>query len=42
MEENPENDFQENMLKSEILGKVLFPGSVIQKRVSELGNINNE
>jgi len=38
MEENPENNFQENLLKSNILGKILFSSSVIQERVSELGN----
>ena len=43
MEENPENDFQENILKSDILGKILFSSSVIQERVYELGNeINND
>ncbi len=38
MEENPENHFQENILKSDILGKILFSSSVIQERVFELGN----
>jgi hypoxanthine phosphoribosyltransferase len=38
MEENPENHFQENILKSDILGKILFSSSVIKGRVYELGN----
>lgn len=38
MEENPEKHFQENILKSDILGKILFPSSIIQEKVYELGN----
>jgi hypoxanthine phosphoribosyltransferase len=38
MEENPEIHFKENILKSDILGKILFSSSVIQERVYELGN----
>jgi hypoxanthine phosphoribosyltransferase len=38
IEENPENHFQENILKSDILGKILFSSSVIKGRVYELGN----
>jgi hypoxanthine phosphoribosyltransferase len=37
--ESTENQNIKNLLSSEILGNVLFPGSVIQKRVSELGNL---
>ncbi|MCL4378612.1 MAG: hypoxanthine phosphoribosyltransferase [Actinobacteria bacterium] len=39
MDNSTENYNYKNLLSSEILGKVLFPSSVIQKRVSELGNL---
>lgn len=37
MEKYEENQNQNNLVNSEILGKVLFPSSVIQKKVTELG-----
>jgi hypoxanthine phosphoribosyltransferase len=36
--ENFKNTLNSNLLKSEILGKILFPSSVINDKVSELGN----
>ena len=36
--ENIKNTLNSNLLKSEILGKILFPSSVINDKVSELGN----
>jgi len=36
--ENFKNTLNNNLLKSEVLGKILFPGSVINDKVSELGN----
>ena len=36
--ENFKNTLNSNLLKSEVLGKILFPSSVINDRVSELGN----
>lgn len=36
--ENFKNTINSNLLKSEVLGKILFPGSVINDKVSELGN----
>jgi len=36
--ENFKNSINGNLLKSEILGKILFPSSVINDKVSELGN----
>lgn len=39
MDNSTESHNYKNLLSSEILGKVLFPSSVIQKRVSELGNL---
>ena len=36
--ENIKNTLNGNLLKSEVLGKVLFPSSVINDKVSELGN----
>ncbi len=35
--ENPINNNLQNLTASTIIGKVLFPGSVIQKRITELG-----
>lgn len=39
--EKPDNDKTDtlNLIKNPVLGKVLFPGSVIQTRISELGKI---
>ena len=34
MEKNPEYNLQENLLKSDILGKILFSSSMIRERVS--------
>lgn len=36
--ENFKNILNSNLLKSEVLGKILFPSSVINDKVSELGN----
>ena len=36
--ENFKNTLNSNLLKSEVLGKILFPSSVINDKVSELGN----
>lgn len=36
--ENIKNTLNSNLLKSEVLGKILFPSSVINDKVSELGN----
>ena len=36
--ENFKNTLNSNLLKSEVLGRVLFPSSVINDKVSELGN----
>lgn len=36
--ENFKNTLNSNLLKSEVLGKILFPSSVIKDKVSELGN----
>jgi hypoxanthine phosphoribosyltransferase len=36
--ENNKNTINSNLLKSEILGKILFPSSVINDKVSELGS----
>ena len=36
--ENFKNTLNSNLLKSEVLGKILFPNSVINDKVSELGN----
>jgi hypoxanthine phosphoribosyltransferase len=39
MEKYDENQNQKNLVKSEILGEVLFPSSVIQKKITELGRL---
>ena len=36
--ENFKNTLNSNLLKSEVLGKILFPSSVINDKVSDLGN----
>ncbi|MBU4293830.1 MAG: hypoxanthine phosphoribosyltransferase [Actinobacteria bacterium] len=36
--ENFKNTLNSNLLKSEVLGKILFPSSVINDKISELGN----
>jgi len=36
--ENLKNTLNSNLLKSEVLGKILFPSSAINDKVSELGN----
>ena len=36
--ENFKNTLNSNLLKSEVLGKILFPSSVIDDKVSDLGN----
>jgi hypoxanthine phosphoribosyltransferase len=40
--ENFKNTLNSNLLKSEVIGKILFPSSVINDKVSELGNRINE
>ncbi|MBU4449951.1 MAG: hypoxanthine phosphoribosyltransferase [Actinobacteria bacterium] len=36
--ENFKNTLNSNLLKSEVLGKILFPSSIINDKISELGN----